>query len=48
MSRRAARRGLPQLGTLALLAVAEFTLMLDLSIVNVALPAMRQRKRPRW
>jgi EmrB/QacA subfamily drug resistance transporter len=33
--------GIPHAGLLALLAVAEFMLTLDLSIVNVALPAIR-------
>ena len=38
MTVRAVR--VPRVGTLALLAVAEFMLTLDLSIVNVALPAI--------
>ncbi|HEU5155725.1 MAG TPA: DHA2 family efflux MFS transporter permease subunit [Streptosporangiaceae bacterium] len=42
MSRRAGWHGVPGgAGTLAVLAVAEFMLTLDLSIVNVALPAIR-------
>jgi EmrB/QacA subfamily drug resistance transporter len=41
VSGRATRPGVPELGILALLAVAEFMLTLDLSIVNVALPAIR-------
>lgn len=35
------RRGGPRLGVLPLLAVAEFMLTLDLSVVNVALPSIR-------
>ena len=41
MSSQGASGRLPQIGVLALLAVAEFVLTLDLSIVNVALPAIR-------
>jgi EmrB/QacA subfamily drug resistance transporter len=41
MSVRAQRDRISQLGVLILLAVAEFTLTLDVSIVNVALPAIR-------
>ena len=41
MSAAASRPALPELGTVVLLAVAEFMLTLDLSIVNVALPAIR-------
>jgi EmrB/QacA subfamily drug resistance transporter len=41
MSAHTEHPGAPQVGLLALLAVAEFMLTLDLSIVNVALPAIR-------
>jgi MFS family permease len=41
MSAHAEHRTVPQVGLLVLLAVAEFMLTLDLSIVNVALPAIR-------
>jgi EmrB/QacA subfamily drug resistance transporter len=41
MSRPGTRLGMPQVGILALLAAAEFMLTLDLAIVNVALPTIR-------
>ncbi|HEX6499902.1 MAG TPA: MFS transporter [Micromonosporaceae bacterium] len=41
MSRQTTRERIPQLGILVSLAVAEFVMTLDLSIVNVALPSIR-------
>jgi EmrB/QacA subfamily drug resistance transporter len=41
MNARATRRAIPKPGLLALLGLAEFMLVLDVSIVNVALPAIR-------
>jgi MFS family permease len=41
MNVRATRRAIPKPGMLALLGVAEFMLVLDVSIVNVALPTIR-------
>ncbi|MBX6354533.1 MAG: MFS transporter [Micromonosporaceae bacterium] len=42
MTRDATRGRMPHRGILAMLAMAEFTLTLDLSIVNIALPAIQR------